>query len=351
MPTVSESGSGRGRRIAAISLGVAVSAGLLWFATRGLRLSDVLVHIREVAPGPLLLSVALATVTFPLRALRWRLLLRLHDGSPLPLSPAWHGITIGYMANNLLPLRAGEVFRAYAASRLAPVRLGSALASVAVERVFDALTVVAMLVAALLTANLPAEVRIGDLSVPDLARRIGIIAGIALVGAGVLLSRAETAARLIEKLVPWPTASGKLISLFLGIRDGLVALRSPVRLFWVALWSLVIWSVNALSFQVLFPAFGIEAGFGAAVLVQSMIVFFIAAPSTPGYAGVFETAIIAALALYGIERDRALAFALTYHAATFFPITLMGLWSVTHTIGWRTLRRARSQPDLEDQPA
>ena len=43
------------------------------------------------------------------------------------------------------------------------------------------------------------------------------------MGAGVLLSRAETAARLIEKLVPWPTASGKLISLFLGIRDGLVA--------------------------------------------------------------------------------------------------------------------------------
>src|SRR4030095_15209941 len=114
---------------------------------------------------------------------------------------------------------------------------------------------------------------------------------------------------------------------------------SPTRLFWLLVWCIIVWSVNALSFQVLFPAFGIEVGFAGAVLVQGMIVFFIAAPSSPGYAGVFETAIIAALALHGIPKDRALAYALTYHAATFFPITLLGLWSVRRTIGWRELRR------------
>ena len=350
MPTATDAGRGRGRHTLAILLGLALSAVLLWWAMRGLRLADVWTHIRSAPPGPLLLAVFLATLTFPLRALRWRILLRLHDGTPLPLGPAWHALAIGYMANNLLPLRAGELLRAFAASRLAPVRMSTAFASVAVERVFDALTVVAMLVVALLTADLPENIRFGELSVPALARRIGILAAVALLAAALVLARPDPAARLLERLVPWPALSRRLVGLLYGVRDGLAALRSPARLLLLGAWCVAVWCVNAVSFQALFPGFGIDLGFAGAILVQSMIVFLIAAPSTPGFVGTFEAGIVTALALYGVPGDRALAYALTYHAATFLPITLLGLWSTTRTIGWGELNRGRTQ-ELGNRPA
>jgi uncharacterized protein (TIRG00374 family) len=270
--------------------------------------------------------------------MRWRLLLREPDGAPLRGSAAWNGITIGYAGNNLLPFRAGEILRAYAASRLAPVRMSSAFASVAVERVFDALTVVASFGLALLASGMSAGVRIGGLALPDVARRVGILTAAAVIGAAVILTRADATARLITRLIPWTGLSNKLIAVLHGVRGGLSALRSPARLAAVILWSLVIWGVNALSFQLLFPAFGIEVGYAGAVIVQSAIVFGIAVPSSPGFIGVFEAAIVVALALYRVPQETAVAYALTYHAATFLPITLLGLHSAYRTgLGWRSV--------------
>ena len=328
----------RGRRVAALVVGVAISIALLWWAMRGLRPGDVIRHVRAAPPLPILLAVIVATIAFPLRALRWRLLLREPDGTSLRGQAAWHGITMAYAANNLLPFRAGEVLRAYAASRLAPVRMSSAFASVAVERVFDALTVVALFGLALFSSGMSTDVRIGGMALPDVARRVGILTAVAFIAAAVVLTRTEASARLITRLIPWPAVSGRLVAVLRGIRDGLSALRSPARLAAVVVWSLIIWAVNAVSFQLLFPAFGIDVGFAGAVILQSAIVFGIAVPSSPGFVGVFEAAIVVTLALYGVPQDRALAYALTYHAATFLPITLMGLFSAYRTgLGWKTV--------------
>jgi hypothetical protein len=62
------------------------------------------------------------------------------------------------MANNLLPLRAGELVRSYTASRLTGARFTTVLTSVAVERIFDAITVVGLLTFALLSPDLPSSV-------------------------------------------------------------------------------------------------------------------------------------------------------------------------------------------------
>jgi uncharacterized protein (TIRG00374 family) len=323
-----------------ILLGLAVSAALLWWTMRGLHIADVVRYVRGARPLPLLLSVALATLTFPLRALRWRVLLREGDDQPLPARAAWHAIAIGYLANNVLPLRAGEILRAYAVTRLAPVRLSSAVASVAVERVFDALTVVGMLGIALLAAALPGDVRIAGLPVSQLAQRIGLAAALAFLLAALVLSRPHAFAVWFERVIPFKGVARRLVALLEGVRAGLSALRSPGRLAAVVAWSITIWFVNALSFFALFPAFGLQIDLAGAVLVQSAIVFGIAVPSSPGYVGVFEAAVVLALALYAVPQDQALAYAVTYHATTFVPITLLGLYSLARTpLAWRDLRR------------
>ena len=239
---------------------------------RGLHPADVVRTVRAAPPLPILLAVIVATLTFPLRALRWRLLLREPDGAALRPNAAWQGITIGYAANNLLPFRAGEVLRAYAASRLAPVRMSSAFASVAVERVFDALTVVTSFGLALVASGMPAGVRVGGMALPDVARRVGILTAVAVAGAAIILTRTEAAGRLVSRIIPWPGVSSKLVALLNGVRDGLTALKSPTRLVAVILWSIAIWAVNALSFQLLFPAFGIQVGYAGAVILQLSLI-------------------------------------------------------------------------------
>lgn len=331
------------RPILPVLAGILVSGVLLWLVVRGLSFADVAHHVRSARPIPVLVCVMLATVTFPLRAVRWRLLLRDPDGVPIRLGPAWHAVAIGFTANNLLPLRAGELIRAYVAGRLTPVRTSSAFASIAVERVFDALMVLAMLGAALLTAGFAEDVRLGGLSVPALARRVGLLAAIAFLGATLVLAMPVRMERLIRWGVPFPGIARRLIALLEGIRQGLAALRSPRRLAGVIGWSLVIWGINAVSFVALFPAFGLDVDLAGALIIQGAIVFGIAVPSSPGYVGVFEAAIVVALALYGVPQDQAFAYAVTYHGATYFPIVLLGLFSLGRTrLGWRELRVKRA---------
>ena len=107
--------------------------------------SAVRAHIGSASLPMLAVTVAIATATFPLRLLRWRLLLRRDDGGTIPFPPMWHAVAIGFMANNVLPFRMGEIMRTLTVSRLAPVRFTAAFSSIAVERVFDGLTVVALL--------------------------------------------------------------------------------------------------------------------------------------------------------------------------------------------------------------
>ena len=330
--------SPRGHNPLVLVAGILVSVLLFWWAARGLDLGQVLRQLRTLPPGPVVLTVVVATLTFPLRLVRWRWLLRTPTG-PLPWPVGWHAIAIGFMGNNVLPFRAGEPLRAWVASRLADVRWSGAFASIALERVLDLMTVVGLLVLALVTATLPPGLRIMGMDVPALARVVAIASSAALLMAALVLVRPAPFIALIRRLVPWPRVADRLVSLLEGVREGVAALRSPVRLAAVVAGSLAVWLVNALSFYLLFPAFGIEAGFSAALVLQAALVFGVAVPSTPGYIGVFEAVIVAILGLYGVPQQEAFAYAVTYHATTFVPITLLGAWSVVGTpLRWRELR-------------
>lgn len=328
------------RRLLPAVLGIGVSLALLFWALRGVKLDDILHHVRAARPAPLLVAVILATLTFPLRLIRWRLLLRHESGRPYPAAPLWHAVAVGFMANNLLPLRAGELVRAYTASRLGPIRFTTVLSSIAVERIFDGLTIAALLTVALLGPGLPSGVMVGGVSVARLARVAGLLGGLALVLSIAVLVAPLRAERLVRSVLPWPTLADRVVSLIEGIRQGLVVLRTPTRLILVVFWSFVLWLVNALAFYVGFAAFDIPVSYLGTLLMQGLLVLGISIPSTPGFFGPFEAVIVAALALYGVPRDLAFSYAISFHVTSFIPITLLGLWSLARTPGgFRRLRR------------
>ncbi len=254
----------------------------------------------------------------------------------------WHATAMGFMANNALPFRVGELVRCFAASRLMDVRFTAAFASVAIERVFDALTTVALLVLALASLGLGVHATIGGVTV---ARAAVIVAAIGAAGlaAGVLVVAHPLAAeRLVRRIVPVAGLARRLVGVIEGVREGLAALDSPRRILPVVLWSLALWLVNAASFWVGFAAFDIPVGYVGALLVQGLLVVAVSVPSTPGYVGPFEAAIVAGLALYGVSEDRSFSYAIAYHATTFVPIVVLGLWSTVRTgVGFGGLRHIR----------
>jgi uncharacterized protein (TIRG00374 family) len=267
-------------------------------------------------------------------------LLRHERGDAYPAGPLWHAIAIGFTANNILPLRAGELIRAYTAARLTSARFTTVISSIAVERIFDGLTVVALLTLALFSPELPATVKVGGTSVAHLARAAGVLSLLGLLSAIAVVAAPLAAERVIRRVLPHAHLAERIVDLIEGVRQGLVVLRSPLRLAEVVVWSLVLWLVNALAFYVGFGAFDIPVSFAGALLLQGLLVLGISIPSTPGFFGPFEAVIVAVLALYGVPGSLAFSYAISFHVTSFVPITLLGLWSMVRTPeGLRVLRR------------
>ncbi|MFZ5625528.1 MAG: lysylphosphatidylglycerol synthase transmembrane domain-containing protein [Gemmatimonadota bacterium] len=317
--------------IVRLAVGIVVSLGLLWWSFRGVPLAEAAAHVRSAHLAPLLGAVILATITFPIRVARWRLLLRRDDGSALPPGPMWHAVAIGFMANNVLPFRAGELLRAYAVNRLSGARVSAAISSIGVERVFDGLTVVALLACALLSPGMPSDLMIAGQRLTDVAQVAALACGVLLLAAATVLTLPDLTERIIRALIPARHLANRLVAIVAGLRHGLGVLRSPARVATVVCWSFVLWMTNAAAFWLAYRAFDITVAYPGALVMQAALVFGIAVPSTPGFVGVFEAVIKAVLNLFGVDDIRAVAYAVTYHVTTFLPITVLGLWSLWHT--------------------
>ena len=321
-------------------VGVAISAFFLWWTLRDVALAEVFDHMRQVRLLPFLAMVTLATLTFPIRTIRWRYLLQ-DEGRMLPFLPLWHATAVGFMVTNVIPARAGEFARAYVAQRVTTVRFTSAFASLAVERVMDGLVLVALLVVATWAGEFSTDTTLMGVTVGGMVQAMGAVFGVALLVAVGIVHWPGPATRLTDKvshtLLPDRWAD-QVVSLLEGLLSGLDSLRSPRRFAFVLLWSVILWLVNAYSFYVGFSAFGIDAPWTAALFLNSAIAFAVALPSAPGFFGVFEAAAKAALALYAIAEVQAVSYGFGFHLGTFLPITLLGMWSLTRVhLGMREI--------------
>lgn len=287
--------------------------------------------MRQARPLAFLGAVLLATAAFPLRTIRWRYLLQ-RDGAVLPVVPLWHATAIGFMANNLLPARAGELARAYAARQLTGVRFTAAVGSIAVERVFDGLTLVGLLALGIARGGFAGGTAVGGISLTRLATAAVAIFLFALLAALAVVHWPSPALRLVEgimqKLLPERWAV-RLLDAMEGVVGGLDALKDLRRFMLVTVWSVVVWLVSAASYWVGFLALGLDVPPSGALVLQGLLAFGVAIPSSPGFFGPFEAVTRATLGLYGVEAVRGVSFAVAFHIAVFLPISALGLWSLS----------------------
>jgi uncharacterized protein (TIRG00374 family) len=306
-----------------------------------------------------------------MRTIRWQYLLRpVRRVSALRLYPV---VIIGLMANNLIPARAGELARAYVLGQRERISKTTSLGTIAVDRLFDGVTLIPMMLIVAAFAGNEASFDVpllGDLNFEQLGVVMAVLFGVALAVLFWLALSSRGRSLLhntIARMLPAPLQPRveKLLDSFF---EGLQALRNPIDLALAWLMSLSSWMLEATMYYIIARAFGIDEPYYVFLLLTAAANLAIAVIASQGGVGPFELVVSETVIAFGVlDPGKAQAYALGLHAILLFPIIALGLWlmwSMKLTFGdmlkasdlgeepgTRTDPPAPSPPDAGQEPA
>jgi len=321
----------RGMRPWLILVGLAITAGCMYVAVRGVEIDDAVQALRDSDLVWLIPALPVFSAGVVLRGVRWW---ALFDADKRPsLHAVMYALLVGYFFNNILPARAGEAARVIALNNRAKTPLGEIVGTVVVERVFDIL--------ALLLILLCAYPWLPEISWLRNAAILGAIVTAVLAVLIVLVVRYDARAVhwLLSPLrrIRRPGFAERVEVAAINATRGLIALRNPVIALRGFALTVASWVVLALSFWILMDAFALDLPFAAAVLVTVAINLSLVLPSSPAALGVFEAATIIALNAFDVPQAEALSYALVLHLLNLVPFLIIGAL----LLGPAALRRRR----------
>jgi uncharacterized protein (TIRG00374 family) len=310
-------------------VGAAISIVALWLVLRSVDLAktaEVLARadLRWIGLAAVFLSTDLA-----LRALRWQRLLR--PIAKVRYPPMLGYLLVGYLANNVLPARLGELVRSHYLGDREGISRASALGTVVVERVVDLVAVVAIASVALLVLSVR-----------------GVVASAVLVGAGVaglflvilalgiVAHRLPGADRVRVAVERWP----QVRELASRLQGGLAVAGKPRTLAEALAVSATAWTVAILAWAAVGQSIGLQLSIGQAALIASGVALASAVPAGPSNLGTFEFAAVEIGKAIGVPPDSAFALALIVHA-TILVVTSIGGGVAVARLGWA----GRSRPE------
>ena len=313
-------------RKTAIYFGFALSAVLLWLVVRKIDLPRMVETVRTIKWWYFVLSLVFFLFTIYSRALRWRYLLATKP--PIPVPALFSATSIGLLINNVLPIRMGDIARAYLIGKKAAVSGITAFATLAVERIMDILCLLSILAFYLLfSAGGQVQVAHRQLGALGLTFLVVLTAGIL----GVYL--AYVYHRPLENLLHlafgrrFPRLAEKMLDLFSKTLAGFTAVRDAHQLLRVILFTFCLWLAGATSYFYLMEAFSFPLRFTSGLLVLVFVTFGVAFPSAPGYVGTFHAFCILGLSVAGLQNyTQAASYAFTLHAMEWTSSTALGTY-------------------------
>ncbi|NIN54222.1 MAG: flippase-like domain-containing protein [Hydrogenophaga sp.] len=267
-----------------------------------------------LAPLPLLLIAS-----FALRTQRWRLVVE-HQ-PPVRWWPGFRALMIGYLLNNLLPARAGDLARALELGRTEQMSRTKVFATLVVERTADLAFMLVLLSAVLL--SYPA--------IPTWLKQAGVVVAAITATAIAVLTAAHT---MGERFVPWlharllrrlpdrtaARAREILQSALAGIAGGF----RPGRFTGFLLLTIIIWTLEVALVWLTARALSLDLAPGNALFVLLLIAIGTMVPASPGFVGTYEFFGVAALGMLQVHGIQALAFVVLLHLVTLLGSSLIG---------------------------
>lgn len=253
------------------------------------------------------------------RGMVWRTLLQ----EKASYKNVFFSINEGYLLNNVLPLRLGEVGRSFLLSRKASLGFWEVFSTIIIERALDV-----AFAAGLLLSTLPFVV--GATWAKQAAIGTGSLVLFGLIVLYLVARNQALALNLFERLsnrfpILKRIAGNALVTFF----SGLTILTNPGRFLAAIFWVSVDWFLSILQYYALLKAFFPEATVLISTFCLGAAAMGIAAPSSPGAVGVFELTIVAALSLFKFDPSVALAFAFVAHLLNYLFTGIIGAFALT----------------------
>ena len=314
-------------------LGLLVSLATLFFALRGLHWGEVADASREADYLFLLPAAVVMFVSLYFRAIRWAVLF--HPVTHVRLGALMGAMNVGYSVNNLLPLRVGELVRAYLIGEAQKVSTAHALSTIVVERVLDVLTVVLMLVLLLPFINVPAWATVPAVA----AGTVFLLLAAALATPSLARHWALGMVDWVSRPLPAPyQARSRRAAEW--VMEGFSVLSKPTVLAQGIFWSFAAWSSSALMMFIVQRAFDLGLGFEAGPFVLATTSLAMLVPASPGYIGTFELAVIKGLeGVFDVESNTAASYALVQHAFLFVaPMIIAAVYLWRERQAWQQMR-------------
>lgn len=304
-------------------VGAAISIAALWFVLRGTdvaKTADILSHadLRWFVVGGSFMAVDLG-----FRALRWQRLLR--PIAHIRYPPMLAYLLVGYLANNVLPARLGELVRSHYLGDREGISRAAALGTVVVERIVDLVACVAIAAAALLILSVR-----------------GVVANVVLLGAAVTgLFLIALAVGIVAHRIPGLDQIRALIDRYPRVRDvarslqeGLTVAARPRTVGEAILVSGASWVMAILAFAAVGQALGLQLSMAQAALIVSGVALVSAVPAGPSNLGTYELAAQELGKAVGLEPSSALALGFLAHLGILLVTSIGGAIAFAR-LGWR----------------
>jgi uncharacterized protein (TIRG00374 family) len=309
-------------------IGIAISVAALAVVLGGTDLAETANVLSRADLRWVALAVVLMSFDLAFRALRWQRLLRPIAHVRYPPMLAY--LLVGYLANNILPARLGELVRSHYLGDREGISRASALGTVVVERVVDLVAVVAIASVALLVLSIR-----------------GLVGNVVLVGAAVtglflvILAIGIVAHRLpgLDRIRAVVERYPRVRDLGQSLQDGLAVAARPRTLGEAILVSGLSWTMAILAYAAAGQAIGIQLSMGQAALIASGVALASAVPAGPSNLGTFEFAAKELGKAVGIEEASALALGVLVHVAILVVTSIGGAIAFAR-LGWRRSREA-----------
>ena len=289
----------------------------LFYAFRGVSLNQLGNALKAVNYIFLLPALLLVVVSYLLRAIRWRYILR--SMKEVKTSSLISPLIVGYMGN-MLPARAGEFIRAYLLSKKENISFSSSFATLFIERVFDLFMVLLLLVLSL--QLMPDSFVSGDLDAKhQLMEKVKIFGTMSLfmcvsifLFSAFLQLKNDWAMKLVDLFIkPLPQHwKNKVHDMIHSFTEGLKIIRDKKGFIATLFLSILIWITFVLMYYPLYLAFDIEDNLpilSSLVILCVTVSIFITIAPTPGFLGSYHLGCVAALhGIFGIPKAIALSY-------------------------------------------
>jgi uncharacterized protein (TIRG00374 family) len=323
-----------------VIISLAAIAAILYFVD----LDRFVDAIRSANYWLLLAFAASSVVWMAVRAIVWRTLLR----NRASYRDVFLTLAEGYLLNNFLPFRLGEVGRAFLLGRKAKLGFMDVFSTVVIERVVDL-----AFSAAILLSAVPFVV--GAESAEPIAVIVGALVVVGLVVLYLLARNRDRALGLFDRLtVRWPKVRKMGDDFLAPLFSGLAILTDGWLFLRFLLWMTLDWAIAIGQFYILILAFFPNALPVWALFGLGAVAFGNAIPSMPGAIGTFEAALAGALTLVSHNESASLALAVTDHLFSYLISGVIGLYALSKEgetlMGvYRQLRKRQEKPESSDR--